>query len=125
VNSKSSIRPDQPTKYLTQDHNFRTMIFLPWKMEFNSDVNFALRQKTDAFDRNRNAIQWNAGLDKRILKEKGRIRINMFDILNQNIGFSRNVTSNFITERTFNRIQRYGMLSFIYNFSKNGQPQSW
>jgi hypothetical protein len=125
TNSKSSIRPDQPTKYLTQDHYFRTMIFLPWKMEFSSDANFALRQKTDAFDRNRNAFQWNANLDKKILKEKGRIRISMFDILNQNIGFSRNVSSNFISERTYNRIQRYGMLSFIYNFSKNGQPQSW
>lgn len=125
VNSKSSIRPDEPTKYLTQDHNFRVMVFLPWKMEFTTDAWFALRQKTDAFDRNRNSIQWNAALDKKILKDKGRIRINMFDILNQNIGFERNVSSNFITERTYNRIQRYGMLSFIYNFSKNGQPQAW
>lgn len=125
VKSTSSIRPDEPTKYWTQNHNIRGLVFLPWKMELSSDCSFNIRQKTDAFDQNRNAIQWNAGLDKKILKDKGRIRLNMFDILNQNIGFQRDITSNFISERTYNRIQRYGMLSFIYNFSKNGQPQSW
>ncbi|MEO6914427.1 MAG: outer membrane beta-barrel protein, partial [Chitinophagaceae bacterium] len=125
VKSVSSIRPDEPTQYWTQNYNVRGLIFLPWKLELSSDASINIRQRTDAFDKNRNAIQWNAGLTKKILKDKGQIRLSMSDILNQNIGFQRDVTSNFINERTYNRIQRYGLLTFIYNFSKNGKPQSW
>ena len=44
------------------------------------------------------------------------------DILNQNIGFDRNINDNFISERTYNTMRRYFMLSFIWNFSKNGKP---
>ncbi|MCA6454410.1 MAG: hypothetical protein IM582_14660, partial [Chitinophagaceae bacterium] len=41
---------------------------------------------------------------------------------NQNRGISRNATSNFISETTNQTIQRYFLLSLIYNFSKNGKP---
>lgn len=122
--STTSIRPDEPTRYWTQDHYADVTFFLPWKFEFNSDITFSLRQKTDAFDRNTNATRWNARLDKKFLKKNaGVLRISAFDILDQNIGFQRTVNSNFISERTYDTFRRYMMLSFIYNFSKNGQPQ--
>ncbi len=122
--STSSIRPDEPTKYITQEHNVNGTVFLPFKFELNTDCTFSLRQKTDAFDKNTNAIRWNARLDKKILKKDAAIiRLAAFDILDQNIGFQRNVNSNFITERTYDTFRRYLMLSIIWNFNKNGTPQ--
>jgi hypothetical protein len=120
----SSIRPDEPTQYWTQEHYIDISVFLPWKMELNSDCTFSLREKTDAFDRNTNAIRWNARLDKKFLKNGAAVlRLSAFDILDQNIGFQRNVNSNFISERTYDTFRRYFMLTVIYNFNKNGKPQ--
>lgn len=122
--STSSIRPDEPTKYFTQEHFVYASIFLPMKLEFVTDCTFSLRQKTDAFDKNTNAIKWNAHLDKKFLKKDAAIlRLAAFDILDQNIGFQRNVNSNFMSERTYETIRRYFMLSVIWNFNKNGVPQ--
>ncbi len=122
--STSSIRPDAPTKYWTQEHQTSLTLFFPWKLEFNTDCTFSLRQKTEAFTDNNNAIRWNARLDKKIFKkDAGILRFSAFDILDQNIGFQRNINSNFISERTYDTFRRYFMLSFIYNFNKNGKPQ--
>lgn len=122
--STSSIRPDEPTKYWTQSHDVDVNITLPWKMQLNTDCSFNIRQKTDAFDRNTNSIKWNARLDKKFLKkDAATLRFSANDILNQNLGFERDVNSNFISERTYDTIRRYFMLSMIFNFNKNGNPQ--
>lgn len=122
--SVSSIRPDEPTQYFTQEHFVYASFFLPLKLEFVTDCTFSLRQKTDAFDKNTNVTRWNARLDKKILKKDAAIlRLAAFDMLDQNIGFQRNVNSNFISERTYDTFRRYFMLSIIWNFNKSGVPQ--
>ncbi len=124
TSSRSSIRPDETTHYFTQDHRVSASVTLPLKIELNTDCNFSIRQKTEAFDRNNNAIRWNARLDKKLLKNNtGIIRFAAFDILDQNIGFNRNVQTNFISERTYDTFRRYFMLSFLYNFTKNDNSQ--
>lgn len=122
--SISSIRPDEPTRYWTQEHTAEVAVFLPWKIELNTDCVFNIRQKTDAFARNNNATKWNARIDKKFLKkDAATLRFAAYDILDQNLGFQRNVNSNFISERTYDTIRRYLMLSLIFNFNKNGTPQ--
>ncbi|NII28946.1 outer membrane beta-barrel protein [Pseudoflavitalea sp. X16] len=127
VKSKSSLRPDVVTEYWTQEHEVWANVSLPWKIDLNTECEFNFRQKTDVFDRNTNAIRWNANIEKKILKgDVGRIRFSAFDILDQNIGFNRSVNSNFINERTYDTFRRYFMLSLIWNFSKNGaKPMGW
>jgi len=122
--SVSSIRPDVKTSYLTQEHRAYAMVFLPWKFELNTDANFNLRQKTDVFDQNTNSILWNARIERKFMKnDQCRIGFQANDLLNQNIGFQRQISSNFISERTYNSIKRYFLLTFAWNFSKNGKPQ--
>jgi hypothetical protein len=85
-----------------------------------------LRQKTSAFEKNNNVYRWNAHLDRKLLKNDiARLRFSAFDMLDQNKGFNRNINSNFISERTYDTMRRYFMLSFIWNFSKNGKPLDW
>ena len=122
VNTTSSIRPDEPTKYIMQEHSFDLTLFLPFKIEFATDAVFNIRQKTDAFDKNTNAIKWNMRLDRKLFKA-AKLRLSGFDLLDQNIGFQRTVNSNFISERTYDTFRRYFLVSLIWNFNKNGAPQ--
>ncbi len=124
--SKSTLRKDVVTKYWTQEYEADVTVFLPWKLEIGSDVSVNIRQKTDDFDRNNNVVKLNARLERKILKnDAGRIRFAAFDILDQNVGFNRNINGNFINERTYDTFRRYFMLSLIWNFNKNGKPMGW
>ncbi|SEO96500.1 outer membrane beta-barrel protein [Niastella yeongjuensis] len=124
--SQTSLQADHITRYLTQRHEFDIWMSLPWKLEVNGDVTFNIRQKTSVFENNNNNTIVNASIDRKILKNDiARLRFSVRDLLNQNIGFNRNINSNFISERTYNNIKRNFMVSFIYNFSKNGKPMGW
>lgn len=124
--SKTSLNSSLVTRYWTQNHNVDVWVSLPWKLELGSDCEFNLRQKTSAFERNNNSIKWDGHIDKKLFKnDVGRLRFSVNDLLNQNIGFNRNINSNFVSERTYNTIKRYFLVSFIWNFSKNGKPMEW
>jgi hypothetical protein len=124
--SKSSLQSDLVTRYWTQYHNLDVNVFLPWKLEAGTSCEFNIRQKTSVFERNNNSIKWNARFDRKLFKnDVARLRFSANDILDQNIGFNRDINDNFISERTFDTIRRYFMLSFIWNFSKNGKEMGW
>ncbi len=90
------------------------------KFEFNSNVNANFREKLSASDQNNNVVLWNAYFGRKLLKDdKAMIRIEGFDILNQNKGFSRFISANTLTERTYQTLSRYFMLAFVWNFTKN------
>jgi hypothetical protein len=52
--------------------------------------------------------------------DKGQIRLQAFDIFDQNRGYSRNINSTTLTENTYQQLSQYFLLSFIWNFSKGG-----
>ncbi len=102
------------------------VVFLPLKFELNTDCSLDFRQKTDVFDKNNNSLRWNAKIERKIFKnDAARVGLSVFDILNQNIGFSRNISSNFISERTYTTLRRYFLLTFVWNFSNNGKPSGF
>lgn len=117
--STSSIRPEINTKFWTANLGSELNIQLPWKLELNNSVDIELRQKTPLFSGNNNVTVWNAYLAKKILKnDKSQLRISAFDILNQNRGYSRNISNTMLTENNFNQLAQYFTLSFIWNFTK-------
>lgn len=118
--SRSSINSSVVTKYWTSESQVGTTIQLPLKMEFQTEVTFFLRQKTQVFNRNLNTTKWNAFVTKKFWKNNaGEIQLGVWDILNQNIGVNRNASSTFIMEQSYNTIRRYWLISFQWNFTRN------
>jgi hypothetical protein len=117
--SASSLTPSQNTSYWEYGGDVDGYLTLPGKLELRSDCNFQLRQRINAFDINPNQIIWNATLAKKIFKdESGRIMIVANDLLNQNRGFRRNITSNFISEQRYSLLSRYVLLKLEWSFNK-------
>jgi hypothetical protein len=114
------------SNYWVYSTEFEGTVQLPKKFELNSSVNVMIRQKTEVFTSNNNVVRWNAYVGKKMLKkDQLELRVSIFDILNQNTGFSRNVQPNIITQNTYNTIRRYGMVNLIWNFTHTpaGMPQ--
>lgn len=117
--SKSSLRPDLKNNYWSYGGHGFVWVQLPAKFEFETEATGDLRQKTSAFDQNTKIIVWNARLTKKFLKDKSfQINLYAYDILNQNIGFSRTINSNIISEQRYDRVSQYFMLSAVWTFNK-------
>lgn len=110
------------TNYWTSTNEFDISYEFPFKLEIGTDFNWFIRQKTAAFTTNNNVFKWNAYVSQKFLKnDQLELRATVFDILNQNVGFSRNAQSNYITQDNYNTIRRYGLLSLIWNFTKSAK----
>jgi hypothetical protein len=106
------------TNYYVLNNDLNGSVQLPKKIEIGSNVDMMFRQKTEIFNANNQVIKWNAYIEKKLLK-KGQlaVRASVFDILNQNRGYSRTATGSIVTQNSYNNIRRYGMLNVIWNFS--------
>jgi hypothetical protein len=118
--STSSINKLIETNYYTQAHELNFTIHLPGKFEINSQFQINLRQRTTVFDQNNNVFLWNGYFGRKLFKnDKGLLKLQAYDILDQNRGFNRYINSAVIREETHQTLRRYFLLSFIWNFTKN------
>lgn len=121
--SKSSINTGITTNYWTYQIQPEGNLFLPLKFQIHADADINLRPKTPVFTTNNNVALVNAWIGKKFLKNDALlIKVAVNDLLNQNVGFNRNVQSNFISQNTYTTIRRYGLLSVVWNFTKAGTP---
>ncbi|SRR5579871_739895 len=119
--STSSIQTDFITKYWSYNLHPDLDFFLPLNTQIHTDLDYTFRQRTSAFDNNTNVALWNAWFGKKFLKNDALlIKVSANDILNQNKGITRNVSSNFISQNTYTTIQRYFMITAVWNFTKAG-----
>ena len=64
---------------------------------------------------------WNASISKFFLKNKrAELKLSAFDLLNKNVGISRNVTQNQIVDQSYNVINQYFLIGFTYSLQKSG-----
>jgi Outer membrane protein beta-barrel family/CarboxypepD_reg-like domain len=121
--SISSIQVGIKTTYWT--YNIRPDIdfFLPLKFQIHTDCDINIRPKSTTFPSNNTVAFWNAWIGKKFTKNDALLlKASVNDLLNMNIGFNRNVSSNYISQTTYSTIQRYFMLSLVWNFTKAGTP---
>jgi hypothetical protein len=89
-------------------------------LHFQSDLSYnRYTGRSSGF--NQDPLLWNAALSMQLLKsKKGELKFSAFDLLNQNIGISRNANLNFIEDQQYRVLNRYFMLSFTYSLQKGG-----
>jgi Outer membrane protein beta-barrel family/Carboxypeptidase regulatory-like domain len=117
--SKSSLRPSANNNYWNYGGQADGYVKLFKKLELSSDIDINLQQKTAAFGQGTNIIVWNAELSRKFTKDKSfKIALVAHDILNQNIGFTRTINSNFINEERYDKLSRYFLLKASWTFNK-------
>ncbi len=121
--STSTADPLLTTRYWSFNIEPGADVFLPWHMQIHADANMNIRQKTPVFTTNNNVFLINGWFGKKLLKnDQLMLKAAVNDLLNQNNGFNRNVSSSFITQNTYNTIKRYFLFSVVWNFTKAGIP---
>lgn len=98
---------------------------LPHKFFMGSDFDYKFNGKNQVFDRNFERLIINSYIGKKFLKNENlKVNIKVNDLLNQNIDYYRNGTSDRFSETRNAVIKRYFMFSASWDFTKFGKsPQ--
>jgi Outer membrane protein beta-barrel family/Carboxypeptidase regulatory-like domain len=116
--NRSSLR-STTVSFFTWNAGADATWYITKSLALSSDCNASFRQKTSEFDRQQNNIIWNSELRKNFASDVYSLKLGVYDILNQNNNYNRENTSNKSSEVFYSRLQRYWMLAFSWNFSKN------
>jgi hypothetical protein len=96
-------------------------VYYKEKWKLSTDYNLFTRQKTVDFQDNLSNQLWNARLQRTFKNDEFTAYIMVRDILNQNIGIRRYAYDNSITEEQNDRLKRYAMIGFTWNFKNKGE----
>jgi len=125
--SKSSINKSREIKYWSMNtYPYVSMRFKKQKLYFDLESNISLYQKTETFANQRNVFFVTTSLRRTFTKSDAfEAKITVNDVFNQNLSVRRNISSNFISENTFQNIRRFWLLTLTWNFTKNGKPSEF
>ena len=117
----SSLQPGINNNGHGFDANWGFTFYLPAKFQVGTDGSYEWRGKTETFYTDFNRTLVNASIAKTFLKQDNlKLSFAVNDLLNQNVGFTRSSSANFITQNTYSTIRRYFLLSISYDFNKMG-----
>jgi hypothetical protein len=99
-------------------HNLRSNLIVNFGKGFNlnSDLNHTIYSKAQFGDQNTLTLL-NAGVTKRIMKDRITLGFRFEDIFNVGQGINRNATQTYLEEVTSNAIGRFAMFSVNYRLS--------
>ena len=113
-----SVTDQSNANYWNQEYSMDANIYFPYGFSLASEFSF-IRNTGYAAGYNRDVALWNIGLAKQLFKsKKGEIRFQVFDLLNENVGITRNANQNYIEDVSSRILNRYFMVSFTYNISR-------
>lgn len=119
-NTNNAINTALNTNYLTRMYGADVTNYLPFDIVLNQSFNYTINEGRAA-GYNTAVPIWNASFSKFFMKNKrAEIKISAFDILNKNIGVSRNVSQNQIVDQSYNVINQYFTIGFTYSLQKSG-----
>ena len=115
---KYSIKPQNNRNYYTESFNIEPTYTFPGDWVLGSTFNYSYNSGLAGGYNSRQPL-WNASLAKELFdKKQGEIKIGVYDLLNQNVSVSRNVTNNYIQDVQNNVLKRYFLVTFTYNLKK-------
>ncbi|WP_207497234.1 outer membrane beta-barrel protein [Aridibaculum aurantiacum] len=115
-----SLQKNQDVRYWLQQYGVEVINYLPMGLVLTNNFNYTKTTgRAEGF--NTSIPMWNATISKMFLKnQRGELRLSAFDLLNQNVGISRNANQNYIEDIRYNVLQRYFLLGFTYSLNKSG-----
>lgn len=111
-------------KYNSNNLSADATIYYQKVWSIQSDYNFFYRGKLRDTDENLNNNLWNAKLQRTFKSNEYTVFFQVRDILNQNIGIERNFSGNTYREVTNDRLKRYFLLGFSWDFKNKGSKPS-
>ena len=118
-NSDYSIDLGQETDYSNSTLGVNLETFWPKKIEFEND--FTMNHNPNvAPGFSKTTYMWNASLGMKMMKDKGILKLKVFDLLNQNTSVRRSAYQDYISDTESLVLKRYFMLSFTYKVNKIG-----
>ena len=99
-------------------------VYFTEKWKLSTDYNLFTRQKTVDFQDNLTNQLWNAILQRSFKNDEFTAYIRVSDILNQNIGIQRTIYENTVSEEQNNRLKRYAMIGFAWNFKNKSESKN-
>ncbi|MGG9962320.1 TonB-dependent receptor [Ferruginibacter sp. SUN106] len=117
---KYSLQPAFNDHYWRNTYEADANINLPWNISINNEFSYSVNTgRSQGY--NKNVALWNAAITKGLFKfNRGTLKLSVFDLLNQNIGISRNANLNYIEDASYKVLNRFYMASFTYNLRKAG-----
>lgn len=106
----------EPIEFMDNNLSVSGTIYYKKVWSLQTEYNYDWRQKTDQFSESLNINIWNARIQRTFAKDAFTAYVLVRDILNQNIGISRNAYSNTLSETRNDRLRRYFMVGFAWNF---------
>ena len=121
-NSRNSTSQNNEVKsFNTNNLGLDIGVYFREKWKISTDYNLYVRQKTVDFQDQLTNQLWNARLQRTFKNDEFTAYVMVRDILNQNIGINRFIFENTIGEERNDRLKRYAMIGFTWNFkNKNG-----
>lgn len=115
-----SLQPDASNTYLSQEYGVSADWQLPKGFFMSSDFNYTVNsQRAAGF--NVKVPLWNASISKQVLRfNRGEIKLSARDLLNRNVGITRNTQNSYIEDSRVLTLRRFFLLSFTYSLSKMG-----
>ena len=119
-NTKYSLQSLQSTKYFQQEYETGIDWQLPKNFFLSTDFTYTVNtRRAQGF--NQQVPIWNASISKQFLRfNRGELKLSAMDLLNENIGISRNTNQGYIEDVRVNTLRRFFMLTFTYSLSKTG-----
>jgi hypothetical protein len=120
VHTRYSLQSSLAADYLSQEYGLTADWQLPARFYFSSDFSYTINSRR-AQGYNLHVPLWDASVSKQFLKyNRGELKCSVRDLLNQNIGISRNTSNNYIEDSRVLTLRRFFLLSFTYSLSKTG-----
>ncbi|GAB3942865.1 TonB-dependent receptor [Spirosoma harenae] len=115
-----SLLPKQNTAFWSQYATADLFWKLPFRFVLTSDLTYT-GTTGRASGYNQQFMLWNVALAKQFFKgNTGELRLQVFDVLNQNRSLIRNTSDTYIEDIQSRILRRYLLVSFVYNLRKFG-----
>ncbi|HMT96597.1 MAG TPA: outer membrane beta-barrel family protein, partial [Ferruginibacter sp.] len=120
ISSNTNSQSNTRSKYSSYTLDFNGTVYYKKDWSIQSDYNFYYRGKVTETGSSLNNNMWNVKLQRTFKNKEFTVYLQVRDLLNQNIGFDRNFNGNNYYEERNDRLKRYFMLGFRWDFKNKG-----